>query len=313
MKSLKKGSLLIASLAILFIMVGCGNQEATKDSTKLQIVTSFYPMYDFTQNVAGDNAEVSVLMKAGTEPHDYEPSAKDIAKIADSDVFVYNSKEMETWVSSVLTNIDTKKTVVVDASQGIDLLEGNHSDDETEAEHEGHSHAHDPHIWLDPVLAQKQVDTIKEGIIKADTKNKETYEKNALAYKEKLAALNEKFEMGLKNAENRTFVTQHAAFAYLANRYDLEQVAIAGLSPDQEPSPAKLAELNDFIKENNIKIIYFAETASPKIAKTVANETGAKLKVLSPIEGITQEEQEKGVDYIKVMEKNLEALEKAIK
>ncbi|CAD5902877.1 metal ABC transporter substrate-binding protein [Carnobacterium maltaromaticum] len=313
MKSLKKGSLLIASLAILFIMVGCGNQEATKDSTKLQIVTSFYPMYDFTQNVAGDNAEVSVLMKAGTEPHDYEPSAKDIAKIADSDVFVYNSKEMETWVSSVLTNIDTKKTVVVDASQGIDLLEGSHSDDETEAEHEGHSHAHDPHIWLDPVLAQKQVDTIKEGIIKADTKNKETYEKNALAYKEKLAALNEKFEMGLKNAENRTFVTQHAAFAYLANRYDLEQVAIAGLSPDQEPSPAKLAELNDFIKENNIKIIYFAETASPKIAKTVANETGAKLEVLSPIEGITQEEQEKGVDYIKVMEKNLEALEKAIK
>ena len=313
MKSLKKGSLLIASLAILFIMVGCGNQEATKDSTKLQIVTSFYPMYDFTQNVAGDNAEVSVLMKAGTEPHDYEPSAKDIAKIADSDVFVYNSKEMETWISSVLTNIDTKKTVVVDASQGIDLLEGNHSDDETEAEHEGHSHAHDPHIWLDPVLAQKQVDTIKEGIIKADTKNKETYEKNALAYKEKLAALNEKFEMGLKNAENRTFVTQHAAFAYLANRYDLEQVAIAGLSPDQEPSPAKLAELNDFIKENNIKIIYFAETASPKIAKTVANETGAKLEVLSPIEGITQEEQEKGVDYIKVMEKNLEALEKAIK
>lgn len=313
MKSLKKGSLLIASLAILFIMVGCGNQEATKDSTKLQIVTSFYPMYDFTQNVAGDNAEVSVLMKAGTEPHDYEPSAKDIAKIADSDVFVYNSKEMETWVSSVLTNIDTKKTVVVDASQGIDLLEGNHSDDETEAEHEGHSHAHDPHIWLDPVLAQKQVDTIKEGIIKADTKNKETYEKNALAYKEKLAALNEKFEMGLKNAENRTFVTQHAAFAYLANHYDLEQVAIAGLSPDQEPSPAKLAELNDFIKENNIKIIYFAETASPKIAKTVANETGAKLEVLSPIEGITQEEQEKGVDYIKVMEKNLEALEKAIK
>lgn len=313
MKSLKKGSLLIASLAILFIIVGCGNQEATKDSTKLQIVTSFYPMYDFTQNVAGDNAEVSVLMKAGTEPHDYEPSAKDIAKIADSDVFVYNSKEMETWVSSVLTNIDTKKTVVVDASQGIDLLEENHSDDETEAEHEGHSHAHDPHIWLDPVLAQKQVDTIKEGIIKADTKNKETYEKNALAYKEKLAALNEKFEMGLKNAENRTFVTQHAAFAYLANRYDLEQVAIAGLSPDQEPSPAKLAELNDFIKENNIKIIYFAETASPKIAKTVANETGAKLEVLSPIEGITQEEQEKGVDYIKVMEKNLEALEKAIK
>lgn len=305
----------ILLLSILFVVAGCGNKQETAKTDKLQVVTTFYPMYDFTKNVVGDNGEVSVLMKAGTEPHDYEPSAKDIAKIADSDVFVYNSEEMETWVGSVLKNIDTKKTVVIDASKEIKLLEGSHEeeDEDHDHDHEGHSHAHDPHVWLDPVLAKEEVNAIKEGLIQADKTNKASYEKNAKTYSDKLDALNEKFEVSLKDAKNRTFVTQHAAFAYLAARYDLKQVAISGISPDQEPSPAKLAELNDFVKENNIKVIYFEETASPKIAKTLAKETGATLAVLSPIEGITKEDQDQGIDYIKVMENNLKALQETIK
>ncbi|MCO6019280.1 MULTISPECIES: metal ABC transporter substrate-binding protein [Carnobacterium] len=313
MKNKKIMGFSILLLSILFVVAGCGNKQETAKTDKLQVVTTFYPMYDFTKNVVGDNGEVSVLMKAGTEPHDYEPSAKDIAKIADSDVFVYNSEEMETWVGSVLKNIDTKKTVVIDASKEIKLLEGSHEEEDEDHDHEGHSHAHDPHVWLDPVLAKEEVNAIKEGLIKADQTNKASYEKNAKTYSDKLDALNEKFETGLKDAKNRTFVTQHAAFAYLAARYDLKQVAISGISPDQEPSPAKLAELNDFVKENNIKVIYFEETASPKIAKTLAKETGATLAVLSPIEGITKEDQDQGMDYIKVMENNLKALQETIK
>lgn len=315
MKNKKIMGFSILLLSILFVVAGCGNKQETAKTNKLQVVTTFYPMYDFTKNVVGDNGEVSVLMKAGTEPHDYEPSAKDIAKIADSDVFVYNSEEMETWVGSVLKNIDTKKTVVIDASKEIKLLEGSHEeeDEDHDHDHEGHSHAHDPHVWLDPVLAKEEVNAIKEGLIQADKTNKASYEKNAKTYSDKLDALNEKFEVGLKDAKNRTFVTQHAAFAYLAARYDLKQVAISGISPDQEPSPAKLAELNDFVKENNIKVIYFEETASPKIAKTLAKETGATLAVLSPIEGITKEDQDQGIDYIKVMENNLKALQETIK
>ncbi|KRN57595.1 metal ABC transporter substrate-binding protein [Carnobacterium divergens] len=315
MKNKKIMGFSILLLSILFVVAGCGNKQETAKTDKLQVVTTFYPMYDFTKNVVGDNGEVSVLMKAGTEPHDYEPSAKDIAKIADSDVFVYNSEEMETWVGSVLKNIDTKKTVVIDASKEIKLLEGSHEeeDEDHDHDHEGHSHAHDPHVWLDPVLAKEEVNAIKEGLIQADKTNKASYEKNAKTYSDKLDALNEKFEVGLKDAKNRTFVTQHAAFAYLAARYDLKQVAISGISPDQEPSPAKLAELNDFVKENNIKVIYFEETASPKIAKTLAKETGATLAVLSPIEGITKEDQDQGIDYIKVMENNLKALQETIK
>ncbi|WP_413536996.1 metal ABC transporter substrate-binding protein [Carnobacterium divergens] len=313
MKNKKIMGFSILLLSIVVVVAGCGNKQETAKTDKLQVVTTFYPMYDFTKNVVGDNGEVSVLMKAGTEPHDYEPSAKDIAKIADSDVFVYNSEEMETWVGSVLKNIDTKKTVVIDASKEIKLLEGSHEEEDEDHDHEGHSHAHDPHVWLDPVLAKEEVNAIKEGLIKADQTNKASYEKNAKTYSDKLDALNEKFETGLKDAKNRTFVTQHAAFAYLAARYDLKQVAISGISPDQEPSPAKLAELNDFVKENNIKVIYFEETASPKIAKTLAKETGATLAVLSPIEGITKEDQDQGMDYIKVMENNLKALQETIK
>lgn len=310
----KKRIGLVSLLSILLIVaVGCGNEEESQQKIdKLNIVTTFYPMYDFTKNVAGDNAEVTLLLEAGTDTHGYEPSAKEVAAISDADVFVYNSEEMEVWVSSVLESVDTENTVVVNAGEGISLLESAEEDDEHEHEAEGHDHAVDPHIWLDPVLAQEEVSNIKEGLIAADPKNEEAYETNATEYNEKLEALNQEFETAFSEATNRTFVTQHAAFAYLANRYHLEQVSIAGISTEEEPSPAKLAELQDYIKENDINYIYYTETSSSKIAETLANETGVELEVLEPIEGITTEDQEKGVDYIQLMKNNLTALQKSI-
>ena len=303
---------LVSLLAILLIVtVGCGNQEdAQPKSDKLKVVTTFYPMYDFTQNVVGDKADVTLLLEAGTDTHGYEPSAKEVALISDADVFVYNSEEMEVWVPSVLESIDTENTVVVNASEGISLLES--TEEEDEHEEEGHHHEVDPHIWLDPVLAQDEVRTIKEGLIAADPENEEAYEANATAYNEKLEALNQEFEQAFNGATKRTFVTEHAAFAYLANRYGLEQVSIAGISTEAEPSPAKLAELQDYVKANDIDYIYYAEASSSKIAETLANETGSKLEVLNPIEGITSEDQEKGIDYVQLMKNNLAALQKSI-
>lgn len=296
---------------LLILVVGCGSQEdAQPKSDKLTVVTTFYPMYDFTKNVAGDNADVTLLLEAGTDTHGYEPSAKEVAAISEADVFIYNSEEMEVWVSSVLESIDTANTVVINASEGISLLESTEEHGEHEAE--GDDHEVDPHIWLDPILAKEEVNNIKAGLIAADPENEETYETNATAYTEKLEALNQEFETAFKGATKRTFVTQHAAFAYLANRYDLEQVSIAGISTEEEPSPAKLAELQDYVKENDIKYIYYAETSSSKIAETLANETDAELEVLNPIEGITTEDQEKGIDYIQLMKNNLAALEKSI-
>lgn len=320
---MKKWSfIVVAVLTFALVLAGCGasSDKVSGDKDKLKIVTTFYPMYDFTKNVAGDKASIEMLIDAGTEPHDYEPSAKDIAKIEAADVFVYNSEDMETWVPSVLKSLDSKKLTVIDASKGIQLLEGTeeeHHDHEEEGHdhdhEEAHHHEHDPHVWLSPVLAQQEVTNIQNGLTKADKTNADTYEKNAANYNEKLKALDGKFKTAFEGAKQRDFVTQHAAFQYLAKEYNLHQVAIAGLSPDQEPSPARLAELQKYVKDNNISTIYFEEVTSPKVAETLANETGAKLEVLSPIEGITDKEQKKGMDYIAYMEQNLKALQKTIK
>ena len=298
--------------ALLFAACGNTNKEADKKED-LTIVTTFYPIYDFTKEIVGDEGNVKLLIPAGTEPHDFEPSAKERAEISDADVFVYNSSDMEFFVDSLKDSVDSKQTLMIEAAKGIDRLESQEVDEHEESE-EGHDHAHeyDPHVWLDPVLAIKEVRTIAGELGEKYPDKKEIFTKNADAYIKKLEALDQKYSEELKNATNRTFVTQHAAFAYLANQYNLEQVAISGVSPDQEPTPSRLAELKEFVKKNNIKVIYFEENASSKVAETLSNETGVKLEVLNPLESLTNEQIKAGENYISVMEKNLEALKESI-
>lgn len=298
--------------ALLFAACGNTNKEADKKED-LTIVTTFYPIYDFTKEIVGDEGNVKLLIPAGTEPHDFEPSAKERAEISDADVFVYNSSDMEFFVDSLKDSVDSKQTLMIEAAKGIDRLESQEADEHEESE-EGHDHAHeyDPHVWLDPVLAIKEVRTIAGELGEKYPDKKEIFTKNADAYIKKLEALDQKYSDELKDTTNRTFVTQHAAFAYLANQYNLEQVAISGVSPDQEPTPSRLAELKEFVKKNNIKVIYFEENASSKVAETLSNETGVKLEVLNPLESLTNEQIKAGENYISVMEKNLEALKESI-
>lgn len=308
---MKKLTVWMMAMVSLIVLTACGqDNKSNKKEGQLQVVTTFYPMYDFTKQVVGDKGEVSMLITGETEPHDYEPSAKDIARIQDADVFVYNSQEMETWVEAVLDSIDTEKTVIIEASKGIELLEMSDEDG-----HEDHDHAHgvDPHIWLDPVLAQKEVATIRDGIITVDKANQEVYQQNSETFLARLNQLNQQFEAQFKEASQREFVTQHAAFGYLAARYELHQVAISGISPDQEPSPSELAQIEDFVKEHKVKVIFTEELSSDKIASTIAKATGAELATLNTLEGLSNAQQKAGEDYISVMEKNLASLSKVIK
>ena len=317
-KSMKWALSLVGATALL---AGCGAAGSTTENTesdKLQVVTTFYPMYDFTKQVAQDDAEVSMLLEAGMEVHSFEPSSQMIAEIQDADVFIYNSPEMETWVPDVLASIDTSDMVVICASDAITLLEyegeahAHDHESEEEGANAGHSHTVDPHVWLDPVLAQTEVSTIAEGLAEADPDNAEDYLENAGIYNGKLNELDEAFRAAFEGKENRTFVTQHAAFAYLAARYDLNQISVTGLNAEVEPSAAALATLSDYVKANNISHIYFENNASSQTAETLAEEVGVELAVLSPLEGITEEDQKKGSDYISVMLDNLEALKKSI-
>nr|WP_246320076.1 metal ABC transporter substrate-binding protein [Paenibacillus qinlingensis] len=288
---------------------GCASNAVSSDG-KLDVVTSFYPMYEFTKQVAGEHANVIALIPAGSEPHDWEPSAKDMKKVKEADVFIYNGI-VEGWAEQALQSAANTKRVVVEASKGIELIQGLHEEEE-EAEEDGHSHDLDPHVWLSPLLAQHEVEAIAQGLITVDPAHKDDYRNNADLYITKLKALDETFRDTLAKVKHKEFVTQHAAFGYLAKEYGLTQVPIAGLSPEEEPAPDKMADIIQFAKEKQVKTIFFETLVDPKVATTIAKEINAHTDVLNPLEGLTAEDKKKNLDYISVMTNNLQALKNAL-
>ena len=186
-----------ATLLILGGVLGActTNQEATNDSDKIQIMTTFYPMYEFTKNVVGEEGNVELLISAGTDSHDYEPSAKDLRKIQDADVFVYNNENMETWVPSIENVFEQGDVLVVKATENMVLLPGDEDEhDHSEEEEHGHSHALDPHVWLAPNLAMKEVEEIRDQLVKAYPDKADVLTANAEAYLEELATLDESYQ-----------------------------------------------------------------------------------------------------------------------
>lgn len=316
---------------ILVLVTGCGNSAGSKSSSegtagedesknRLQVVTTFYPMYEFTQKVAGNLADVSLMVPAGTDTHHYEPSAKELALISRADMFVYNSPEMEIWVPDVLNTLgENQHLLAVEAAKDIEMkrFEENQEQEEDHAEddHEDHGHSHDgkdPHVWLDPILAQREVQVIKEAFIEKDPQNAETYEKNAAAYIDELNDLHDEFVNAFGQAKKRVFITQHAAFGYLAARYNLTQLSIAGLSTENEPSPSQLAQITQMIRKYEIPVIYKNSDVTGGTSATIAQETGVKVEELNALESLTPKQMETD-GYLSIMQKNLNALKKSIR
>lgn len=315
MKKILLGLVSAALSAVL--LVGCaGGAGPASSSTavtpssgetqKLKVYTSFYTMYDFAQKIGGDKIEVINLVPSGTEPHDWEPQANDIAGLENADVFIYNGAGLEHWADSVLGSLQNKNLVTVEASSGISLLEGKHEAEEKQADAKEAST--DPHVWLSPVNAKKEMENIKNALAKADPSNKDTFEANYSKYAAMADELDNQFRQMTNNLKNKDLIVAHQAFGYLCKEYSLNQVAIEGLSPDSEPDAARMAEIIQFAKERKITTIFFEEMVSPKIAETIAKATGAKTAVLDPIEGLSDENKAKGMEYFSIMEKNLEAI-----
>ena len=316
-----KKRLLMGSLFLISLVLGaCGASESKKQANdgKIHVVATFYPMYEFTKAVVGEAGEVELLIPAGTEAHDYEPSAKAVAKMSEADAIVYNSSEFETWMANIASNFKKSQTQVIEAARGIELMPMGEEEAHEDHDHDhdatdNHQHHADPHVWLDPVLAQIQVETIRDALAEQFPEQKEYFYQQAQNYLTELDQLDSEFKNTFTGAENRTFVTQHAAFSYLAKRYDLTQESIAGLSSEEEPSPSRLAELKHFVQDHQIPAIYFEDNASSKVAQTLAKETGVELAVLSPIESLTKEQKAAGDNYLSMMRQNLEALQISIR
>ena len=304
----KKLLLYFAGIILLFGVIFFAAQknnntaQPLSQNKQLQVVTSFYPLYFFAKEIGGDKANISNLTPASAEPHDYEPTAQDIAKIEKSNLLVLNGGSLESWGNKIEKEMQEKQITIVTAAENLV---------NREIEEEGKK-VKDPHVWLDPVLAKQEVIKIEKGFEKADPAHAEYYQKNMKILEGKLDQLNTDFKNGLQSCQKKDFVTSHAAFGYLAAQYGMNQISISGLSPDQEPSAQQLANVVELVKKNDIKVIFFETLVSPKLSETIARETGTKTMVLDPIEGISDDYRKAGHTYMTVMKDNLTNLQTAL-
>ena len=303
--------LVLMMLSIAFLIMGCGGAKQSA-SDKLQVAASFYPMAEFARNVGGDRAEVFVLVPDGAEAHDWEPSPADLTRLGRAQVFVYNGV-VEPWAKQALTALSERKILAMQAGLGLYERAG----EVHEEEHHEHDHgcAHgkqDPHVWISPKKAIVQVERIASVLCEADEKNAKYYQDNSAKYVEQLKALDTQLINLAKNAPRKVFVTAHAAFGHLADDYGLRQMAVNGLSPHAEPTPADLQRLIKVVQEEKVRYVFFETLTDPKLAKLVADETGAEISVLDPLEGLNEEGRKKKLDYLQIMQRNIHNLQIAL-
>lgn len=276
------------------MVAGCGGQQSA-DKNKLQVAASFYPMAEFASAVGGQHVQVTCLVPDGAEPHDWEPSPKDLTRLGRAQVFVYNGM-VEPWAQQALDALSERKIVPLEAGHDLFARGGKQ----------------DPHVWVSPKKAIIEVQRITEVLCEADAKHTEDYKANSRAYIGKLEQLDKKLAAVAQRAPKKVFVTAHAAFGHLAADYGLRQLSVAGISAEAEPTPGDLQRLIATVKREKVRYVFFETLTDPKIAKLVAQETGAQTAVLDPLEGLDEEGRKQGLDYLKIMEQNIANLEKAL-
>ena len=270
----------LAMLATTYTGGGPTHQINQKQD-KVTVVASFYPLYEFASRVGGDRVKVSSLVPAGVEPHDWEPTPQDRLRVQSASMLVINGAGLESWAHDVEAN------AVIDTSQGID-------------------HGANPHIWLDPVFAMHQVEKIRDALIVADPDNIDYYNGNANSFLAELSQLDAFIKLQLADCEKSDFIAFHDAFAYFAARYGLTQHAIHDVSPEGDILPQKIEQVISLANQLGINVIYSEDLIDSRLADTIAGEIpGGRVLVLSPVEGIEQEEQDAGIGYIDKMRENI--------
>lgn len=288
--------------------------EQNRNEDKISIVTSFYVMYDFASKIGGDRVLVSNLLPPGSDPHGWEPSPKDIIKIENSDIFIFNGANMEGWVHKVLDSIENKELIVLETSKGVNLLKGGHHHEHENDEVRVHEEDElfDPHVWLDPKIAKLQMRAIAEALSGFDPENSEYYWSSFEKYSRELDKLDKEYKEAVSDFVKKDVVVSHEAFGYLCSAYGLNQIGISGLDAEAEPTASRMVEVANFVKDNDVSVIFFDNMVSPKVANTIAEATGAGVDILNPIATLSKKEIEEGKDYFSIMRENLKALKRAL-
>lgn len=284
-------------ILLLLIITACSDTsiQDTESTQKPVVYASFYPMYDFAQKAAGDLCDVRILIPDGTEPHDWEPSPRDIAALEQADLFVYSAYDFERWVIPIRDSIKNDNLMVLEATQSAITSYS----------------VVDAHRWLYPMSAQNQFIVICNALKTIDPENAEKYTANEERWVKEFGKLDVEFAV-LREASQKKILVTHGAFGYLCSAYGLEQIAIIDGSPDLEPDPARMAEMVKLARENGITTVFYEEISGARIAQTIADEIGGKIAPLSPLEGLTDAQRANGDDYFSVMRANLAALKEAL-
>lgn len=304
-------------LIILMVAVipncSCSRKESARDGGKLRVVTTIFPLYDFARAIGGESVSVQQLLPPGVEAHSFEPRPEDIARVSKADLFIYTNGEMEPWGEKLYRGVAGSGTLQrVEAGAGVRYLNVKTGG---EPEHHDHDagHGRDPHIWLDIANAGIMVDNIAAAMAAGAPAKRELFMANAAAYKKRLDELASRYRTGLAVCSTREFIHGgHFAFAYLADRYGLSYLSAYGITADSEPSPRRMMELVRTIREHKLKAIFFEELLAPRVAETVAAETGVELIRLHGIHNVSRQELDRGVTYLGLMEENLANLRKGL-
>jgi zinc transport system substrate-binding protein len=336
----------ISVLVLGLILAGCGktetvNKSEEKDIETLTVYTTIYPLQDFTQKIGGEFVEVQSIYPPNVDAHTYEPSTKEMITIANSDLFIYTGAGIEGFAEKASEALKKEEVQILMASEGIDFIESSHSEDphegeeshsdsedhedenghseeeehaESEAhEEEGHDHGDlDPHVWLDPVLSIDLANNIKNSLSELMPEHATEFETNFKQLKTELEKLDQEFKTTIESSKTKNLLVSHAAYGYWEKRYGIETIAISGLSPTQEPTQKELQAIIEESTEHNIHYVIFEQNVSPKIAKIIQEEIGAKSLILHNLEAVTEENIKQKDDYFSIMRKNLETIKKAL-
>ncbi|MBO0602974.1 zinc ABC transporter substrate-binding protein [Sporosarcina sp. E16_3] len=317
----------IISLLTIILLSACGAKSTSTEKVatgtkKLSIFTTVYPLQYFTERIGGEYVDVKSIYPAGADEHTFDPTQKDMMGLADSDLFFYIGLGLEGFVENAEKTMKNEHVKMIATAEAIpdEMLDEGHSDEghdedakHDEQGHEGHNHGVvDPHVWISPLLSVELATSIKDALIVSKPEMKDEFEKNYEQLKVELVELDSKFKVMASNVPSKTFFVSHASFGYLADSYGLEQVAIAGLNSQSEPSQKQLAQIVKEAKNKNIHYVLFEQNVSSKLTNVVRKELGAESLMLHNLGILTVDDEKNNEDYFSLMEQNIETLKIAL-
>lgn len=312
-------------LLTAFSLSSCSSEKsnsAIQDNEKISVVTTIFPYYDFTRSIAGDKADIKLLLSPGSEPHSYDPSPSDIVAIENCDIFIYNGGESDEWVENVLDSIENKNMKIMRMMDYVDLLyeqsvehdEHEHGEEHNHVDEHEHGEEYDEHIWTSVKNAEKLSDAIYYELSACDSANKSIYSSNRDRYISKLKSLDSKFSDIVSNAKRNTVVFgDRFPFLYFVTDYSLYyDCAFPGCSSETEPSISTVTHMIDFTRDNQISVVFYLEFSNGRVARLISEDTGAKTMRYSSCHNVTKDEFADGATYISLMEQNANALREAL-